>query len=521
MLETLKLIVRKRADSLRFNRGLERETLRTNSEGQLSLTPHPVFLGSKLSHPYITTDFSESQLELITPVSGTVSEAMTQLHDIHRYVYSALGDQLLWPASMPCELPDADRIPLARYGTSNLARLKTTYRHGLGLRYGRPMQTICAIHYNFSFPDEFWEILNAIEQSEEHQRDYRSRRYFDLMRNFRRLSWLPTYLFGASPAVSRAFLTGKRHNLLQLDNHTWFRPNATSLRNGGLGYQSDTQTGLVNICYNSLDEYVRTLTTAICSRHQDYTQLGGNETDDFVQVNANILQSEAEFYTSIRAKRVPADGANLPRTLHEQGVEYIEVRLLDVNPYAPVGIDEDTIIFLDLLLLYCVLSPSPVHDDALCAAVNANMTATVQEGRSSAHLDNQGQSVSLTEWGTETLLHLQQIAILLDAAAGQSVYEDTIKRQQRKLINSELTPSALMLADMQDCSFHDLALNRAAAHRDYFLAQPLKPAEIRYFQELAAKSNDAQKLKEAEAGPTFAQYLRELQGDYEFLLREL
>ena len=213
-------------------------------------------------------------------------------------------------------------------------KLKNTYRSGLGNRYGRTMQTICAIHYNFSFLDNFWPVLAAQEESSEHIDDFRTRRYFDLMRNFRRLSWLPTYLFGASPALSDSFITGRQHNLQRLNDQTWFLPEATSLRNGGLGYQSDTQSGLINICYNTVDDYIRSLAESICTEYIPYRALQ-QDVPGIIQVNTGILQSEAEFYTTIRAKRVTSGGLNLLQALRKDGVEYIEVRLLDINPICP------------------------------------------------------------------------------------------------------------------------------------------------------------------------------------------
>ena len=511
MLDTLKSIVRHDANSLDIRRGLERETLRTDANGELALSPHPGFLGSKLCHPLITTDFSESQLELITPVCKSVDEALGQLNDTHRFVYSGLQGGLLWPTSMPCSLPR--EIPLAQYGSSNLATLKETYRHGLGYRYGRTMQTICAVHYNFSLPDSFWRTLQKIETTSESASDFRNRRHFDLMRNFRRFSWLPTYLFGASPAVSSTFLTDRNHNLMQLDSDTWYQPDATSLRNGGLGYQSATQAGLLDICYNSLDNYIHTLASAITTKHVDYATSEPGQ-----QLNANILQSEAEFYTSIRAKRVPEDGENLLQALHRDGVEYIEVRLLDVCPYAPVGIDADTINFIDTLLIYCLLTPSPDHDDVLCASVEANMQAVVYGGRRPTMLSDMGQSLSLTDWGTGLLDNLLPIAEFLDSLSGRDDHCSALSIQARKLSQPELTPSGHMLNDMHDVSFHEFALMAARRHREYFLAQPLTDNESNYFNELSRASVIAQQQKEAQTEPSFAEYLAEIHRDYESLL---
>jgi len=168
-------------------RGIEKESLRARPDGTLALTPHPPGLGSPLTHGYITTDFSESQLELITGAHETAERCLAELTDIHQFVYRVLDDggragrdaETLWCSSMPCALPSDEEIPVGRYGASNVGRMKTVYRIGLSHRYGRRMQTISGIHYNFSFPGAT------------------SEQYFALIRNFRRHSWLPLYLFGA------------------------------------------------------------------------------------------------------------------------------------------------------------------------------------------------------------------------------------------------------------------------------------------------------------------------------------
>ena len=136
-----------------IRRGIEKESLRVAPDGNLSGRSHPRELGSTLTHPNITTDFSEAQLELITGVHATPEACIGQLHEIHRYVYSSLDDELLWVASMPCFVGDDADIPVGRYGTSNIGMAKTVYRLGLGHRYGRLMQTISGIHYNFSLPE--------------------------------------------------------------------------------------------------------------------------------------------------------------------------------------------------------------------------------------------------------------------------------------------------------------------------------------------------------------------------------
>ena len=145
-----------------IRRGLEKESLRVRPDGLLAVSAHPVALGSALTHPHITTDFSEAQLELITGVHTSVEDCLEELTQIHQVVVHAIGDELLWCASMPCRLPAEDEIPLGRYGHSNVGTAKTVYRRGLSYRYGRRMQTISGIHYNFSLPETAWPALPTV-----------------------------------------------------------------------------------------------------------------------------------------------------------------------------------------------------------------------------------------------------------------------------------------------------------------------------------------------------------------------
>ena len=220
-----------------IRRGIEKESLRSQGDGKLALTPHPAALGSALTHPHITTDFSESQLELITGVHGDLETCLAELREVHRFTYRALadaGDEMMWASSMPCGLPSDENIPLGRYGTSNVGRAKSVYRMGLSHRYGRRMQTISGIHYNWSLPG------------------VGSEQYFALIRNFRRHAFLPLYLFGASPAVCESFVEGRPHQLQKIGDYTMHMPHGTSLRMGRLGYQSEAQASL-SVSYNSLD----------------------------------------------------------------------------------------------------------------------------------------------------------------------------------------------------------------------------------------------------------------------------
>ncbi|MGB5081149.1 MAG: glutamate--cysteine ligase, partial [Burkholderiales bacterium] len=333
----------------RLRRGIEKESLRVRPDGALALTPHPVALGSALKHPYITTDFSESLIELITGVHLTPGDCLEQMKRIHQYVYRRIGGELLWGASMPCTLPGEEAIPIARYGSSNVGRAKTVYRYGLSHRYGRRMQMIAGVHYNFSLPESAWPLPGLATPNEG---------YFALIRNFRRHGWLLYILFGASPAVCSSFVEGREHGLRELVPGTFHLPHATSLRMGRLGYLSEAQDSLVVSC-NSLESYSDSLQDALTRPYSPYEAIGLKEGGEYKQLATSLLQIENEFYASIRPKRVIRSGERPLHALRERGVQYVEVRAMDLDPFAPLGIVEGTMRFLDVFLLHCLLAASP------------------------------------------------------------------------------------------------------------------------------------------------------------------
>src|SRR2546425_1247774 len=282
-----------------LQRGIEKESLRVRPDGALALTPHPKALGSALKHPHITTDFSEALIELITGVHTGIDACLAELKRIHQFVYRNIGDEALWGASMPCTLPDEDAIPIARYGDSNVGRAKTVYRTGLSHRYGRRMQMIAGLHYNFSLPESAWPLAGAGGPNEA---------YFALIRNFRRHAWLLLYLFGASPAVCASFVEGRRHELRELSAGTLYLPHATSLRMGRLGYLSDAQDKLL-VSYNNLESYTASLYDVLTRPYPPYERIGIRDgADGYRQLATSLLQIENEFYSTIRPKRVIRPG---------------------------------------------------------------------------------------------------------------------------------------------------------------------------------------------------------------------
>ena len=489
-------------------RGIEKESLRVDAASELATTPHPVCLGSPLTHPTITTDFSEAQLELITPVSPSAQETLAQLRDTHRFVYHCLGEERLWAASMPGRLPEDSAIPVGRYGTSNVGMAKTVYRRGLGVRYGRTMQTISGIHYNFSLPDAFWAWLAEEEGQGAPDQAYRTRRYFDLIRNFRRHSWLLLYLFGASPAVYEGFLRGRPHQLSKRGADTLALPYATSLRMGGLGYQSDAQATL-KVSYNGLAPYARTLHGALTQPYGPYERYGLERDGEFIQLSTSLLQIENEFYGTIRPKRSIRPGERALHALGERGVEYVEVRCMDLNPFLPLGIDEPTIQFLDTFLLLCLLLPSPEDTPEEIAQLAVMHRAVVERGRDPAlRLATAKGQETLQSLGQPLLEVARPLAQALDRSQHTAGHSAALDAAFAALADPSLTPSAAVLSEMarMDDSFLTLTQALSDQHRETFRALALSDAERAAQARLAVRSLEEQAALEAKETQSFADY---------------
>jgi glutamate--cysteine ligase len=502
-------------------RGIEKESLRVDAAGNLSQRPHPRALGSALTHPSITTDFSEALLEFITPPSTSVTETLATLEQIHRFAYQVLEDELIWVNSMPCVLGEDTDIPVARYGSSNVGRMKTIYRIGLGNRYGRLMQTIAGIHYNWSLPDSCWEVLRADDGRGQSLQEYKTARYFGLIRNFRRYFWLLLYLFGAAPAVCRSFVRGRQHSLVPFgeDTHSLYAPHGTSLRMGNLGYQSSAQQQL-NICYNSLESYVSHLRKGLTTPYPPYAALGLKDADGgYRQLSESLLQIENEFYSTIRPKRSTDKGEVPLRALGQHGVEYIEVRCIDLNPYAPVGIDAGQIRFLDTFLLFCLLAESPPTNPDEHKLLQFNQHQVVYLGREpNLKLEILGREHTLTDWARELFTAMTPVAALFDDAYGSDDHGAALRSLAPRIQDSSLTPAARLLAEMGATgqSYFQTALRQAREHRDRFRAAPPDPATLARYQAMATQSLTDQATLEAADKVDFAQFLATYYAQYDF-----
>ncbi len=491
-----------------IRRGYERECLRVDRAGKLAQTPHPPGLGSKLTHPWITTDYSEALLEFITPPSQDPEFPLQFLRDIHRFSAQQLQGEYLWSASMPCLLGDDKDIPIADYGSSNAARFKSVYREGLGLRYGRKMQTIAGAHYNWSLPDDFWRALADCCCVSDSGRDFVSERYFGLIRNFQRYGWLIPYLFGASPAICESFLQGHPSDLPELVSGTRYGPYATSLRMSDLGYHNRAQANL-HVSVNSLAEYTQALEAAIRTPDPYYEELGVRDGQQWKQLNACLLQTESEFYAGMRPKRVGKLGERPAKALQTYGVEYVEMRLFDLNPLVDIGIVPEQSSFADVLLLMCLFRDSPPITSREQSENDENKRRVVNQGRQpDLQLLVHNREQPFRPLAHELFDDMQPFAEMLDAAYGGRRYHSTMQELRSRIDQPESTPSALVLAGSREHGgFFNYAMELSQQHTQSLQAKGLDAGTLARFSASIEDSVLAQKKLEAAEQGSFEDFV--------------
>tara|TARA_Y100000296_G_scaffold29646_1_gene34548 strand:+ start:5132 stop:6730 length:1599 start_codon:yes stop_codon:yes gene_type:complete len=495
-----------------IKRGVEREALRINPNGTLAQTPHPKPLGSALTHDSITTDFSESLLEFITPPEDSAAKTISQLKDIHKFVIDNIGDEQIWPLSMPCFIDDEADIPIAYFGESNVGKMKRVYRIGLKNRYGSMMQAIAGVHFNFSFPDSFWKLWAELN-GKAHSNEQISADYFGLIRNYRRLCWLIPYLYGASPALCGSFLKGKQHALpfQKVGKGTVYMPYATSLRMSDLGYTSAEQSSL-KICYNQLDNYVKLLRDAMNTPSSRFSQFAAGDEGNYQQLSRNIIQIENELYSPVRPKQPTKSMEKPTDALVRRGISYIEVRALDVNPFSAIGISQTQFDFLDVFLVACLLMPSAELDEAQLKEAKENMNKVVLEGRNpDLLLQNSGKDISLPHWCESLFEFFAKAAELLDLANGTSRYSQAVKVEAEKVADPALTPSGKLLATLleNDKDNGVLGLELAQAYQAEMKSFKYTDTDATGFAAQADASFAAQKEIEAADVKDFDTFIRD------------
>ncbi|MGK2946025.1 MAG: glutamate--cysteine ligase [Candidatus Malihini olakiniferum] len=493
-----------------IQRGIERETLRAQPNGHFAQTRHPENLGAALTHPWITTDFSEALLEFITPVDQDVDHLLAFLRDIHRYVVRNIGSERLWPFSMPCFIPDETNIELAQYGTSNIGRFKTLYREGLKNRYGALMQTISGVHYNFSLPLAFWQARIGVTDAESGKQEI-SAGYFRLIRNYYRFGWVIPYLFGASPAICSSFLQGCETTLPfeRGENGFYYLPYATSLRLSNWGYNNKSQSNL-DITFNTLDEYVTALKRAIKTPSTEYAALGVKQGEHYLQLNTNMLQIEDEFYAPIRPKRVTRNGETPSDAIMRGGIEYIEVRSLDINPFTPSGVSAEQVRFLDLFLIWCVLADAPEMDSAELKCTRKNWNRIILEGRKpglTVGIGCETQQQPLAKVGQALFRDLQCVAEMLDREHEKPYYQQVCNKMSIRLEKPENTFSGSLLPLLKAQGCGNLGLTLADRYREQLSKEPLAVLTEAQFVAESERAWQKQHMLEAQDTLSFEAYL--------------
>jgi glutamate--cysteine ligase len=492
--------------------GLEKESLRVGPDGSIAQTPHPAAIGSALMHPWITTDYSEALLEFITPPMASATTALNYLRDLQHFVYLQLDGELLWSSSMPCVVAGGASIPIARYGTSNIGTMKTVYRRGLGYRYGRTMQVIAGVHYNYSFSEDFWLACQQLEGDTGPLQGFVSEKYFALIRNLQRYGWLVPYLFGTSPAICKSFLTGKQTTLQEFNDNTYYSPHATSLRMCDIGYQNSLENEVgFKASYDSLEAYVSSLGKAIETPSPRFHEIGVKVDGSYRQLNANMLQIENEYYSSVRPKQVPEANEKPTLALRRRGVRYVELRSLDINIFDPQGISETQCRFIETFMAFCLLNDSPAISTQERNEIDYNLDAVAYRGREPGlKLQHNGDTLPLQQWAGELCNAMEYFADSFDSNEVASPYRDSLQQQQAAVADPEKTLSAQVLAGMREHKegyFH-YAQRMSKQHQQYYLSMTHDAAQFDAFKHSVRDSLEKQQAMEASDHESFDDFLK-------------
>lgn len=492
-------------------RGIEKEGLRYTNNHQLSTKEHPKTLGSPLTHEEITTDYAESLLEIVTPAFRNSKDTLAHLCYLHR-VLAQDSDEYILNGSMPAFIADTESVQIGQYGVSNAGKMRQLYRKGLALRYGKAMQLIAGMHFNYSLCNDLFRYYADIVGREFNQ-TFIDECYMNLVRNIRKYAWLTAYLFGHSPAVDKSFFHGQPHQLAQFDADTLYLPYATSLRMSDIGYQN--KTGHL-VSANTLDAYVHDLKTAVLTPNAAFEQLGlKDDNGEYRQINTNVLQIENEYYTAARPKQSMASGEAPVSALHQRGIAYVELRTLDINCFQREGIGQNQLDFLELFMLFCLFTDAPAFDETAEAEAKNNMAKTACCGRDPAlTLQHNGKATTIAEWGTEILQAMRPIAEAMDSEKHRPHYVSLIERKLTIVANPSLTPSARIMAHLRGevtgkpMTYHQFITDLSAKHMQISRDLGLTPAELNKVQQDAQLSLEKEKfLVEKSKAMPFEDYL--------------
>lgn len=475
-------------------RGVEKENLRVSEGGRIATTPHPKGLGHSLTHTAITTDFSEGLLEFVTPPLASIDALEQQLLGLQQFALASIKPELLWASSMPPMVRDPLNIQIADFGRSDCGQRKRIYREGLALRYGKIMQVIAGIHFNFSFPADFMQQISQATGLEADDL------YMAQVRQLLRYMWLIPYLFGASPAAARSSVTGPLPACL---NHyapaSVMGEYATSMRLGDLGYHNKGRE-LINIDYSSVKAYAKSLHAATTTPFAEYADLVAQHSS-YRQLNANVLQIENEFYSPVRPKQVIKPGEAPSVALCERGVAYIELRALDLDPFTANGISQQTIAFLDIMMFHSMLSVSDSFKEGEFKLAEANLKQVAMQGRKpKLALQTLHGASPMRDLAASYFAEFEQVASWLDQQVGGDFYRLHLAEQNKKFTQPELTPSARIASQLIEhtMEYDAWVLAQSEQHTAWLDGQPRDAVLQQDLQRLVEESNARyQQLKNA------------------------
>lgn len=450
--------------------GVEKENVRVDKTGHIARTPHPKAFGPALTNPWITLDFAETLIEFVTPPCSDFDLSFDQLRQVNQYVSQKIGREMLWPNSMPCAIKDPNHIDLANFGRSNKAWMKHIYRRGLCYRYGRIMQMIAGIHYNMSFPHSFWESWQAKRADKQPLPQFIDQQYFKIIRNFFRYSWVLPYLFGASPVCANSSVIQAVDYIKPFDNASMVGPYATCLRLSDLGYQNKGQD-LLNINYDNIERYAHSIRSATERTYPEFEAIGiKDEQGLYKQLNVALLQIENEYYIPIRPKQPIQSGERPTRALLNRGVDYLEIRLLDLDPFQPYGMHPTTGRFMDLFLMYCLLRPDAALKRDEFKRQRQNLKRVATHGRDPyLKINSDSGQRYFKDMAEAMLVAMQPLAVALDRYQQDNVYQNAWQHQYQKLHNPELIPSQQIVDQMEfkRQGFTEFNLNLAQQHKKF------------------------------------------------------
>ena len=439
-LNFLDLIKKSKLESLLTsgNFGLEKENLRVDKEGKLALTPHPKEFGDKMKNPYITIDFSESQLEMITPSFETIEKAYTFLENLHDIISTTIDGEYLWPQSIPAILPEEKDIPIGVFH-GEAGKSNKVYRELLAKKYGKKLQLLSGIHYNFSFSDKFLKRLyEAVSVSSEFEnfKEFKNHLYLKIARNHFRYGWFFIYLFGASSPIHGTYKKECVEKMAQLKDDSYYFEDTLSFRNGICGYKN---LGEIYVSHSSLTDYV-----------SDIKKL----------IEKNVLQEAKEYYSSIRVKS--KSKTNILDALEKDGIEYLEFRSIDLNPFSRIGVDILDLEFVHLFIIYLLLKEeNSEFGEAQYKSAIKNQELLATRGRDKEFLLNKGDNLTITarEWAKEIIdemtCYLQDMGILDDK------YKEVIDFQRDKIENEDRQYVSRLLNGIKEKGFIDFHLEKA------------------------------------------------------------